>query len=113
MGDVAARGLPMPNLRPKPMLTMAILTTDTDMDTELPDTDTPMSTDSANVPLNPNLTMVSTVTPTLMVPVSPDTPLVPLTLKEAHKVSVAKGLLMKQKPPNKLMEPIPMVANLL
>merc|ERR1711944_243599 len=79
----------------KPMLTTVILTTDTVMDTALPVTDTPMSTDSANAQLNLNHSMVITVTTltlTLMDPESLDTQEVPLlTPKEALKVFAAKG----------------------
>merc|ERR1711944_251905 len=79
----------------KPMLTTVILTTDTVMDTALPVTDTPMSTDSANAQLNLNHSTVITVTTltlTLMDLESLDTQEVPLlTPKEAPKVSAARG----------------------
>merc|ERR1712170_196251 len=72
--------------------------------------DTPMSTDSANAQLNPNLTMdtpstVTTVTATVVVLL--DTPPVSLTLKEAPKVS-ARGPL---KNPKKRPPPLPVPAS--
>merc|ERR1711902_96632 len=77
---------------------------DTVTDTVLPVTDTPMSTDSANAQLNPNLTTdtLSTVTTvTVMVVVLLDTPPVSLTPKEAPKVSARDPLknLKKRLPP--------------
>merc|ERR1712111_76723 len=89
--------------------TTVILTMDTVMDTVLPVMDTPMSTDSANAQLNPNLTTdtpstVTTVTVTVVVLL--DTPPVSLTLKEAPKVS-ARGRLKNLK---KRLPPLPVPA---
>merc|ERR1711902_371710 len=83
---------------------------DTVTDTVLPVTDTPMSTDSANAQLNPNLTTdtpstVSTVTVTVVVLL--DTPPVSLTPKEVPKVS-ARGPL---KNPKKRPPPLPVPAS--
>merc|ERR1711902_416745 len=83
---------------------------DTVTDTVLPVTDTPMSTDSANAQLNPNLTTdtLSTVTTvTVMVVVLLDTPPVSLIPKEAPKVS-ARGPL---KNPKKRLPPLPVPAS--
>merc|ERR1711902_259783 len=83
---------------------------DTVTDTVLPVTDTPMSTDSANAQLNPNLTTdtpstVTTVTVTVVVLL--DTPPVSLTPKEVPKVS-ARGPLKNLK---KRLPPLPVPAS--
>merc|ERR1711963_1011120 len=110
-GDAEERGplMPNPKLKLKPMPTTVTLTTDTAMDTALPVTDSPMSTDSANAQLNLNLTMdtpsaVTTVTVTVVVLL--DTPPVSLTPKEAPKVS-ARGPLKNLK---KRLPPLPVPA---